>query len=81
VAAVLRPNYELVNVDVGEDNKNLDIASQYDVPLNRGVPAIAVLDSTGKLLYSQRDGEWERARALGPQDLLAFLKKWKPQSR
>ena len=81
VAAVLRPNYELVNVDIGAGNKNLDIASQYDVPLNRGVPAIAVLDSAGKLLYSQRSGEWERARALGPQDLLAFLNKWKPQSR
>jgi len=81
VAAVLRPNYELVDVDIGEGNKNLDIASQYDVPLNRGVPAIAVLDSAGKLLYSQRSGEWERARALGPQDLLAFLNKWKPQSR
>jgi thioredoxin family protein len=81
VSAVLGPNYELVNVDIGEGNKNLDIASQYDVPLNRGVPAIAVLNSTGKLLYSQRSGEWERARALAPQDLLAFLKKWKPQSR
>jgi thioredoxin 1 len=81
VAAVLQPNYELVDVDIGEGNKNLDIASQYDVPLNRGVPAIAVLDAAGKLLYSQRSGEWERARALGPQDLLAFLNKWKPQSR
>jgi thioredoxin 1 len=81
VAAVLKPNYELVNVDIGEENKNLDIAAQYEVPLNRGVPAIAVLDSTGKLLYSQQSGEWERARALGPEDLLAFLKKWKPQSR
>jgi thioredoxin 1 len=78
VAAVLKSNYELVNVDIGEENKNLDIAAQYQVPLNRGVPAIAVLDSTGKLLYSQQSGEWERARALGPEDLIAFLKKWKP---
>jgi len=81
VASVLKPNYELVDVDIGEENKNLDIAAQYEVPLNRGVPAVAVLDSGGKLIYSQKSGEWERARALGPEDLVEFLKKWKPQSR
>jgi hypothetical protein len=81
VTSVLKPNYELVDVDIGEENKNLDIAAQYEVPLNRGVPAVAVLDSSGKLIYSQKSGEWERARALGPDDLVQFLKKWKPQSR
>jgi hypothetical protein len=81
VASVLKPSYELVDVDIGEENKNLDIAAQYEVPLNRGVPAVAVLDSSGKLIYSQKSGEWERARALGPLDLLEFLNKWKPQSR
>lgn len=81
IAAILKPNYELVNVNIGENNKNLDVAAQYEVPLNRGVPAIAVLDSTGRLIYSQHSGEWERARGLGPDDLLAFLKKWRPQSR
>jgi hypothetical protein len=81
IAAVLNSNYELVNVDIGEGDKNLDVAVEYQVPLNRGVPAAAVLDSTGKLLYSQKNGDWERARALGPQDLLEFLNRWKPQSR
>jgi thiol:disulfide interchange protein len=81
IAAVFNPNYELVNVDIGEGDKNLDVAVEYQVPLNRGVPAAAVLDSTGKLLYSQKNGDWERARALAPQDLLEFLNKWKPQSR
>ena len=81
VAAVLTPNYEVVHVDVGEGDKNQDLMNQYDVPMKRGIPAIAVLDSNGKLLYSQKNGEFERARALGPEDLLEFLKKWKPQDR
>jgi hypothetical protein len=80
IAAVLNPNFEVVHIDIGEGNKNQDIANQYDVPLNRGIPALAVVDYKGKLLYSQKNGEWERARALGPQDLLDFLNKWKPQS-
>jgi hypothetical protein len=78
IASLLNPNYEVVHVDVGEGNKNQDLMTQYDVPMKRGIPALAVLDSSGKLLYSQKNGEFERARALGPEDLLAFLKKWKP---
>lgn len=78
IAAVLNRNYELVNVDIGNGDKNQDLMNQYDVPMKRGVPALAVLDSNGKLIYSQKNGEFERARALGPEDLLAFLKKWKP---
>ncbi len=81
VAAVLSPNFRIVDIDIGNGDKNLDLAAQYQVPLNRGVPAIAILDSKGNLLFSQKNGEWERARALGPEDLLALLKQWKPQAR
>jgi thioredoxin 1 len=81
IAAVLTPNYEVVHVDIGQGDKNQDLMNQYEVPMKRGIPAIAVLDSSGKLLYSQKNGEFERARALGPEDLLEFLKKWKPQTR
>jgi|SRR5271166_2266507 len=78
VAAVLTPNFEVVHVDVGEYDKNLDIMQQYEVPKARGIPAIAVLDSSGKLLYSQKGGEFEKARSLAPEDVVAFLNKWKP---
>ena len=39
---------------------------------------IHVSDSNGKLLYSQQGGEFEKARSLAPEDVLAFLNKWKP---
>jgi thiol-disulfide isomerase/thioredoxin len=78
ISAVLNRNYEVVHIDVGEGEKNQDIMQQYNVPMKRGIPAIAVLDSHGKLLYSQQGGEFEKARALAPQDVLAFLNKWKP---
>lgn len=79
IAAVLAPSYEVVHVDVGRGEKNQDLMNQYGVPMKRGIPAIAILDSHGKLLYSQKNGEWERARALGPEDLIALLRKWKAQ--
>jgi thioredoxin 1 len=81
VAGVLARNFELVHVDVGEGEKNQDLMQQYDVPMKRGIPAAAVLDSNGKLLFSQKGGEFEKARALAPEDVLQFLNKWKPVSR
>ena len=81
VEAVLQRNYEVVHVDVGEGDKNQDLMEQYQVPMKKGIPAIAVLDNDGKLLYSQRGGEFEKARALAPEDVLAFLNKWKPAAR
>lgn len=78
VAAVLKPNYEVVHVDVGQGEKNQDMMQLYHVPMAKGIPAIAVLGSDGKLLYSQQGGEFEKARVLGPEDVLAFLNKWKP---
>jgi len=77
VIAVLNPNYEVVHVDVGQGEKNQDIMQQYHVPMAKGIPAIAVLDSDGKLLYAQQGGEFEKARVLGPEDVIAFLNKWK----
>jgi len=78
IAPTLNRNYVVVHVDVGEYNKNLDIAKKYEVPLERGVPAAAILDSTGKLLVSQKNQEFEKARSMAPEDILAFLNKWKP---
>jgi hypothetical protein len=81
VETVLQKNYEVVHVDVGEGDKNQDLMQQYQVPMKKGIPALAVLDSNGKLLYSQQGGEFEKARALAPEDVMAFLNKWKPAMR
>jgi thioredoxin 1 len=77
IAPALKTNYEVVHVDVGQGDKNQDLMNEYQVPMKRGIPAMAVLSASGQLLYSQKNGEFERARALGPEDLLEFLNKWK----
>jgi thioredoxin 1 len=81
IAPLLNSSYEVVHIDIGEGEKNQDLMQQYQVPMKKGIPALAVLESDGKLLYSQKNGEFEKARALGPEDLIQFLKKWKPQPR
>ena len=81
IEPALKAHFIVVHVDIGEYDKNLDLAEQYQVPLKKGVPALAVLASDGKLLYSQRGGEFEAARSLAPEDVTAFLKKWQPNSK
>ncbi len=82
LAPVLAANYEVVHVDLGPDgHKNADLVQQYDIPLDKGVPAVAVADSDGKLVVSQKNGEFEDARGLTPEVLLEFLNKWKPQAK
>lgn len=76
IAPLLNANFLVVHVDVGEYTKNLDLAEKYHVDLKKGVPSIAVLNTTGGLLYST--SEFERARVLSEEDVLQFLNAWKP---
>ncbi len=74
--------YEVVHIDIGTDGKkNADLAKQFQVPLEKGVPALAIIEGNGKLVVSQKNGEFENARAMTPQALLEFLNKWKPEAR
>lgn len=72
-------NYHVVHVDIGQRDKNLDIAKKYNTPIE-GVPVVAVLSSQGKLLYSQKTHEFSTARSLDPQVIVDFLKAWKPSA-
>ena len=81
-APLLAASYEVAHVDIGDDGKkNADLAKEFQVPLEKGIPALAVLESNGKLVVSQKNGEFENARAMTPEALLEFLNKWKPQAR
>jgi thioredoxin 1 len=77
-APLLEANYLVVHVNVDRRNQNLDIAERYRIPLDKGVPALAVLDSDGRLLYSQRTGEFEAMRRMESHSVTDFLNQWKP---
>jgi thiol:disulfide interchange protein len=76
-ATLLNASFILVDIDIGHYDHNVDIADKYQVPLQRGVPALAVLDSNGRLLYSQKTGEFENMRHMDPASVTSFLEQWK----
>jgi thioredoxin 1 len=75
---ILNANFVLVHVNIGHMDENVDIARKYDIPLERGVPALAVLSERGKLLYSQKNGEFEAMRRMESSSVTGFLVQWRP---
>jgi thiol:disulfide interchange protein len=76
-ADLLARHFVLVHVDIGHMDHNVDVAAKYQVPVTKGVPALAVLDSHGKLLYSQQNKEFENMRNMTTQSVTEFLNRWK----
>lgn len=77
--ALLRDYYILVHVNVGDRgiDQNLDLAQRYGIPLKKGVPALAVLDAQGHVVYSQKNGEFESMDRVDPGSVHEFLLHWK----
>ena len=76
-AELLAKHFIVVHVDIGHMDHNVDVAKKYNVPIEKGVPALAVLDKHGKLLFSQENKEFENMRNMRSDDVTAFLNKWK----
>jgi thiol:disulfide interchange protein len=74
---IVQANFILVHVNIGHMDANTGIADKYQIPLNKGVPALAVLSDQGALLYSQKTGEFEDMRNLQSAALTSFLLQWK----
>ena len=80
LASIIEKNFVVVDIDVGRFDKNLDIAEQYHVPIKRGIPALAVLDARGKLLYAMDQGQFADARHMSFESIKAFFVKWEPRT-
>jgi predicted nucleic acid-binding protein len=73
-AELLAKYFLLVHVNIGHMDQNVNIAEKYHVPIRKGVPALAVLDSHGRLLYSEHEKEFEHPSV---QAVTSLLNRWK----
>ncbi|MGB0906548.1 MAG: thioredoxin family protein [Maricaulaceae bacterium] len=58
---LLEPNYEVVYVDAGKKDRNLDIAQDFGVLTIEGTPTIFVVGPDGRWLNSQTATTWRDA--------------------
>jgi len=78
---LLLKNYILVHVDMGRMDKNLDVAYTFNVPIKKGIPALAVVQPSGRVVFSQTAGEFSNMRSMQSSSVTEFLKMWRPKRR
>ena len=74
-ASLLSRDFRIVKVNVGRFDKNVDVAKSYGVPLDKGIPAVAIVSTRGEVLYVTKDGELADARKMGEDGVYEFFKR------
>ncbi len=78
-ASLVDSNFIVVHISIGDDGKeNHELAARLGVALDKGVPSLGVLEPSGRVVYAQKNGEFEATEKIGPEDVRAFLERWKP---
>ncbi len=80
VKAFVDTHYEMVTVDVGHFDKNLQIPAHYGITKRlEGVPSLLIVDPrTDALVDRGHISALEDARSMTPQALADWLAKWTP---
>ena len=74
-AALIRQQFQVVKIDVGNFDHNLDITQRYNEPTKNGIPAAVILSPDDRLLYSTRAGELSNARRMNDEGVYGFFKQ------
>ena len=73
--AYVRAHFEVVAVDLGRFDKNVDLAQRLGVNLDRGIPAAAFLAADGSSIGNTNQGELESSRNYHSDMILRFLRE------
>jgi thioredoxin 1 len=71
--SLITDRFDVVKIDVGNFDKNLDIAQRYGNPIKKGIPAVVVLSPRDQVLYATQGGELANARRMGDDGIYDFL--------
>ena len=71
--AMIEDKFHVVKIDVGNFNKNLELAARYGNPIKMGIPAVVLLGVDGGMIYSTKGGELADARRMGDRGIYDFL--------
>ena len=72
-AAMLGPRYEIVWIDVGQKDHNLDLARRFGLDGIKGTPTVLMLDSAGKPLNLKDAPRWHDASKRGEDKIYRYF--------
>ncbi|MGA0603545.1 thioredoxin family protein [Caulobacter sp. KR2-114] len=76
IAAFMKAHYEVVTVDVGRYDRNMQIPARYGLARLPGAPTVLVLDEHGRLINAGHESALTDARSMTPQALADWLASW-----
>jgi protein disulfide-isomerase len=74
-AALIDSRFVVVKIDVGNFNRNLDLARHYGNPIQKGIPAAVLVAPDDHVLYATKAGELANARRMGQSGIYDFFSK------
>jgi len=78
---IVKNNFLVLHINIGRGEANRDLQSKYGVDADKGVPAIAVLDSHGRMVNSPAHDKISAARRMTYAQLADALNQWKSNPR
>lgn len=80
-AALMARSFNVVKVNVGNFDRNLDVAGRFGHPVENGIPAAVMLSPGGSILYSTRAGELSHARRMSAAGVHDFFEQARARAR
>ena len=66
-------HYEIMHVDVGRYDKNMNLISYFKIPKEEGVPRVLVFDINKNILNMESTKEWTTARDRKQQEIFNYF--------
>ncbi|MEM9170851.1 MAG: thioredoxin family protein [Pseudomonadota bacterium] len=73
LAELIAARYERVWIDVGDRDRNLDLAARYGAPTLMGTPTVLILDADGTLLNADTMHDWRTAYSIPYDETLDYF--------
>lgn len=73
---LLRNNYEILYVDVGDKDKNINLIRKYGVQGEFGTPTVFVINSNGRVLNLNTAVSWRNAHSIDDDYKYEYLKSF-----
>ncbi len=75
LAGLLAQNYDLIFIDVGRRDNNMQLAADYNVPVMGGIPSIAVVSKAGEVKFSSQATDLNNAEKMSDEDIYTYFEK------
>lgn len=78
ISSLIHSNFVVLNIDVGQFDKNVEFAKNFGSPQDKGIPSLVIIDPSqnDKILASTNAGEFSNASNMNDESIENYLKKF-----